>query len=127
MRAALGEPASRDGIVSTIWRTWLRMLSTESSDRICCSDMALPPIQIQSRGPSRLHAESIGWPARVSPTFEHTALLVGDNRTHRSGKPCPLRPPFNLVAEAGERFSGETVYATFQIEPPGVIGMRLEG
>ena len=68
--------------------------------RICCSDMALPPFQYNPGAASRLHAQRIGWPARVSPALEHTALLVGDNRAYRSGKPCPLRPPFDLVAEA---------------------------
>ena len=37
---AFGEPASRDGMFSTIWRTCLRMLSTDNSERISCSDIA---------------------------------------------------------------------------------------
>src|SRR5262245_43081678 len=75
-----------------------------------------PTDAIGSPCKSRLPAEGIGWPAGVRPTLEHTALLVGDNRAYRSGKPRPFRPPLNLMAEVGECLSGQTIYATFQIE-----------
>src|SRR5262245_31305982 len=63
--------------------------------------------------PRRLPAEGIGWPAGVRPTLEHTALLVGDNRAYRAGKPGPFRPPLNLMAEIGECLSGQAIDATF--------------
>src|SRR3989441_13057438 len=65
---------------------------------------------------TRSQPDRIGRPARVGAALEQPGLLVGDDRADRAGQPGPVRPPFDLVAEAAERRSGRPVDPALQIE-----------
>ena len=73
-----------------------------------------------------LQAQGVRRSARVGAAFEHAALLVGDDGAHGSGEPRPIRPPLDLVAELSERLPGRLGDAALEIEPAGIVGVRLE-
>ena len=55
---------------------------------------------------ARLQPDCIGRPARVGASFEHAGLVIGNDRADRASQPCPVGPPFDLVAKAAEGLSG---------------------
>src|SRR5215470_12815572 len=82
------------------------------------------PETIENCAPSQ--PQRIGRPARVGPALEHAALLIRDDGTDGAGKPRPVRPPSNFVAEAAERLAGCLVDPALHIEQARMIGVRLE-
>ena len=48
----------------------------------------------------------IGRPAWVGASFEQAGLVIGNDRADRASQPCPVGPPFDLVAKAAECVSG---------------------
>src|SRR5262249_39727472 len=88
-------------------------------------NLSCPPlIEIESCAPSQ--PERIGGPARVGAAFEHAAFLVGDNGADGAGKPSPVRPPSNLVAESTERLARRLVDPALHVEQARMIGVRFE-
>ena len=52
--------------------------------------------------------------------------MIGDDGAHGAGKPGPLGPPRDLVAETRERLAGRLVDAALQVEAARMVGMRLD-
>ena len=54
---------------------------------------------------ARSQPDCIGRPARVGAGFEHAGLVIGNDRANGASQPCPVWPPFDLVAKAAECLS----------------------
>lgn len=54
---------------------------------------------------ARSQPDCIGRPARVGAGFEHAGLVIGNDRANGASQPCPVGPPFDVVAKAAECLS----------------------
>src|SRR5258705_11843351 len=68
-----------------------------------------------------LQAQRIRRPARIGAALENAGLLVGHDRADGARKPCPIRPPSDRMAKAGERLAGRLVDPALHVEQARMI------